>query len=151
MPTNILRKHSRSLATSPVAKSRTATPPREIFIHAGKVVIRARLRATPTADRIWATLPIYSTAETWGHAIQFETHAETGRESDAKSLAAPGDIAYWVESDRVIIPFGRTPISTASEIRLPCRCNVWAQALDDVTALATVRPGQRIAILEAAS
>ena len=60
---------------------------REIFIHAGRVVVRARLLDTPTAGRIWQTLPIYSTAETWGEAVHFETHAETGREAHGKSVS----------------------------------------------------------------
>ena len=35
---------------------------REILIQAGKVAIRARLLETPTAERIWAALPIYAEA-----------------------------------------------------------------------------------------
>ena len=124
---------------------------REIFIHAGRVVVRARLLDTPTAGRIWQTLPIYSTAETWGEAVHFETHAETGREASAKSTVTSGEIAFWAERDRVMIAFGRTPLSKPGEIRLPAPCNIWALALDDVGQLRAVRPGQQIAILEAAS
>lgn len=152
MPTNILRNRPKP----PVAPATGGTKPRaaakrEIFIHAGKVVIRARLLDTPTADRIWQTLPVYSTAETWGEAVHFETHADTGRERGAKWNVALGEIAFWSEDDRVIIGFGMTPLSRPGEIRLPCPCNVWAMALDDVTQLAAVQPGQKIAILEAAS
>ena len=124
---------------------------RQIFVHAGKVVIRAVLLDTPTADRIWRTLPIYSTAEIWGEAVHFETHADTGRERGAKWNVSPGEIAFWSEQDRVIIGYGMTPLSRPGEIRLPSPCNVWAIALDDVGQLAAVRPGQKIAILEAAS
>ena len=124
---------------------------RQIFVHAGQVVIRAVLLDTPTADRIWRTLPIYSTAETWGEAMHFETHAETGRERGATWNVSPGELAFWSEQDRVIIGFGMTPLSRPGEIRLPSPCNVWAIALDDVGQLAAVRPGQKIAILEAAS
>lgn len=149
MPTNILRNRPKPEAVP--AKPRSAGGKREIFIHAGKIVIRARLLDTPTADRIWRTLPVYSTAETWGQAIHFETRAETGRERGAKSNIAPGEIVFWSEEDRVIIGYGMTPLSRPGEIRLPCPCNVWAQALDDVAQLAVVQPGQKIAILEAAS
>ena len=151
MPTNILRKSNRPVA-APVKAKRPKGAPREVFIHAGRIVIRARLLDTATADRIWATLPIYSTAETWGQgAVHFETHAETGRERGAKWNVTAGEIAFWVEQDRVIIGFGETPISKRGEIRLPSPCNIWAVALDDVTQLAAVQPGQKIAILEAAS
>lgn len=151
MPTNILRNRPKPPVAPATGGRSRAAGKREIFIHAGKVVIRARLLDTPTADRIWATLPIYSTAETWGQSIHFETHVETGRERGAKWNVTAGEIAFWSEDDRVIIGFGMTPLSKPGEIRLPCPCNVWAIALDDVAQLAAVQPGQKIAILEAAS
>lgn len=151
-PTNILRQASRR-PVRPAAKKTRGRPTgkREILIRAGSVSLRARLLDTLTAERIWQTLPIYSTAETWGASVHFETHAETGRESGAKGTVGLGEIAYWVEEDRVLIAFGPTPISKSGELRLPCPCNVWAQALDDVGALSAVRPGERVAVLEADS
>ena len=122
-----------------------------MLIRAGDLHIRARLKDTPTADRIWATLPIYSTAETWGQAIHFETNAETGREPGAKWNVKAGEIAYWVEEDRIIIAFGPTPLSRPGEIRLPAPCNLWATALDDVAQLASIQPGMEIAVLVAES
>lgn len=124
---------------------------REVFIHAGNIVLRARLLDTPTADRIWTSLPFYSTAEIWGGLVHFETHVETGCEPDARQTIALGEIAFWVEEDRVLIGFGMTPLSHPGEIRLPSSCNIWAKSLDDVRQLAPTRPGQRISILEAAS
>ncbi|MFM9940369.1 MAG: cyclophilin-like family protein [Hyphomicrobiaceae bacterium] len=147
-PTNILREGSKKQPSRPRA---TSAPRREILIRAGRVAIRARLLDTTTADRIWTTLPIYSTAETWGKAVHFETHAETGREKAAKWNVAPGEIAFWAEEDRILIGFGMTPLSRPGEIRLPCPCNIWAVALDDVAALAKVHPGERVAVLEADS
>ncbi len=147
-PTNILRDGNSKPSLKPAAKARLR---REILIRAGSVAVRARLLDTPTADRIWATMPIYSTAETWGAALHFETQAETGRERGAKRTVVAGEIAFWAEEDRVLIGFGMTPLSRPGEIRLPCPCNVWAVAIDDVTALAKVRPGERVAVLEADS
>jgi hypothetical protein len=151
-PTNILRRAGKRPGAHAARTRRPrAAGKREILIRAGTVSIRARLLDTPTADRIWQTLPIYTTAETWGSSIYFETPVETGREPNAKWSVAPGEIAFWVEEDRVLIAFGQTPISKAGEIRLPCPCNIWAAALDDVAALASVRPGERVAVLEADS
>lgn len=144
-PTNILRDGS------PKPPRRARSGRREILIRAGDVAIRARLLDTPTAERLWATIPIYSTAETWGAAIHFDTHVETGRERGATWNVKPGQIAFWTEEGKVIIGFGLTPLSRPGEIRLPSPCNVWAEALDDVTALAKVRPGERVAVLEADS
>ena len=128
-----------------VARTKQASaPPRRVLISAGRVVLRAELAATPTADRIWAALPIRSTAETWGQALQFETPVESGRDRTARALAAIGDLHFWTENDRVLIPFGRTPISRAGEIRLPSPCNVWAKAIDDVTPLKDIAPGEKV-------
>ncbi len=118
-----------------------------VLIRAGNVAIRARLLATPTADRIWSALPVYTTAETWGAALHFETHIETGRETRARALVKAGEIAFWSEDDRIIIGFGLTPLSRPGEIRLPVPCNIWATALDDVSALSAVNPGERVAVL----
>ena len=149
-PTNILRKAS----TKPVgrgARRGGARTRREILIRAGAVALRARLLDTPTADLVWQTLPIYSTAETRGALVHFETHVDTGLESEAVWTVKPGELAFWVEEDRIVIGYGTTPMSRPGEIRLPSRCNVWAIAVDDVAALAGVRPGESVAVLEADS
>lgn len=145
MPTNILRKSARP----PGAAARgdpTINPERVAVVRAGRVTIRIRLLATATAERIWSMLPLHSTAETWGAAIHFETPVETGRERTARLNVAPGDICFWTEDDRVLIAFGPTPISRPGEIRLMSPCNVWAQAIDDVSAFATVTPGEKVVV-----
>lgn len=148
-PTNILRGDNAKPAV--LRPKRGTKDPRIVIIRAGKAVIRARLRDTTTAERIWTQLPIYSTAEIWGAAIHFETHTETGREPSARQTLKPGQIGYWVEDDRVIIGFGMTPISKAGEMRMPSPVNIWADALDDVAALVVVKPGERVAMLQADS
>lgn len=150
MPTNILRADNKK----PVAAKNTrhiATEKREIVIRAGRIVIRARLLATPTADRVWTQLPIYSSAEPWGQSIRFETTIETGREPAAIRSVKTGDIVYLIEDDRVIIAWGPTPISKAGEIRMPSPVNIFARAIDDVAVLASVRPGERVSVLQADS
>lgn len=149
-PTNILRKAS----AKPASREQRRSGPRvrrDILIRAGAVTLRARLLDTPAADRIWQTLPIYSTAEPWGALVHFETHVETGREAEAVWTVKPGEIAFWADEDRIVIGFGPTPMSRSGEIRLPSPCNVCAIALDDVSVLAGVRPGERVAVLEADS
>jgi hypothetical protein len=122
-----------------------------VLIRAGIVALRARLTSSATADRIWATLPIYSTAETWRHAIHFETRAKSGREAGARDLLAKGEIAFWAEEDRIVIAWATAAQSRPGEVRLPVPCNVWARALDDVASLAAVQPGERVAVLLAES
>lgn len=151
-PTNLLRGDN---ARPKSVGGRRAIHPdgkRDIVIRVGRVVLRARLNQTLTADRIWQQLPIYGTAELWGTgAVHFETHVETGRETAARRNVSPGDIAYWVEGDRIIIGFAMTPLSRDGEIRMPSPVNIWARTHDDVAALAAVRPGERVSVLHADS
>lgn len=151
MPTNILRDRHRSAQPDTEAARRRATAPgnRRVLITAGRAKVRAQLLDTPTAERIWQALPLHSTAETWGQAIHFETHVESGRERTARALAQPGEIYFWVEEDRVVIVFGKTPISRPGEMRLPRPCNPWATALDDLGVLKGVRPGEKVSLTPA--
>ncbi len=123
---------------------------REVVIQAGKVAIRARLLNTPTAERIWAALPIEASARTWGHEVYFDAPVTSATEPDARVVVQPGDIAFWPEGDAIAIGFGPTPLSrTRDEIRLAGPCNVWAEALDDVRQLKLVHAGAAITIREA--
>ena len=73
----------------------------------------------------------------------------SGRDRTAKINGTPGEIYFWVEDKRILVPFGPTPISRPAECRLPAPANVWAVALDDVTALRTVTPGEKASIVAA--
>jgi len=120
---------------------------REVVIQAGAVAIRARLLDTPTADRIWASLPIYASARTWGREVYFQAPLSTGCEPEARDVVRPGEIVYWPDGDSIAIGFGPTPISKNGEIRLASPCNVWAMAIDDVTTLKGVYAGEQVAVL----
>ncbi len=146
MPTNILRKRGTAVARRTQAEVLPTAAPRVVLIKAGRVAIRAELLATQTAERIWSALPLYSTAETWGQSVHFETPVETGRERAARATIQAGDICYWCEDDRIIIVFGPTPLARHGELRLPRPCNLWAKALDDVALLKTVVPGEKVSV-----
>lgn len=124
---------------------------REILISAGKVVIRARLLDTPTAQRIWEALPIYAAVQTWGEELYFMAPVSSEREPDARDVVEPGEIAFWPDGDAIAIGFGPTPLSKTGEIRLASPSNIWALALDDVRQLRSVYAGERVAVLEADS
>lgn len=124
---------------------------RHILIRSGDVEIRARLLATPTADRIWNALPISGSVRTWGKEVYFRTPVSHDLEPDARIVVSKGEIAFWPDGDAIAIGFGATPIAKRGEIRFTSKCNVWAVALDDVDQLKSVYPGERISVVEAAN
>jgi hypothetical protein len=147
MPTNILRSASRK--QQPNAPEPSPAGAHEVLISAGRVSLRATLASTTTAARIWAALPLHTRAETWGDSLHFAVPIESGRERGARMLGQIGEIYYWAEEDRILIVFGPTPISRPGEIRLPRPCNVLAHTSDDVCALRTVTPGEKVSIIRA--
>ena len=149
MPTNILRKSADARKPQPRG-GRAVSAQRIAVLTAGRISIRIELGDTATADLVWSALPLYATAETWGASIHFDTPLEAGRDRTAKIHGKPGEIYFWIEDDRIIVPFGATPISRPGECRLPSPANVWARALDDVTALAKVTPGEKVSLVAAA-
>ena len=119
---------------------------RKIKIIAGSVAIRAELLDTPTAEAVYAALPIQSSAHIWGEEVYFSAPVEVPREPDARDVIEPGEIAFWVEGDSIAIGFGRTPVSHGDEIRLAAPTNIWAKALDDVKQLKSVKAGDPITV-----
>ena len=124
---------------------------RQILIRAGNVAIRARLRDSETADKIYAALPVYAAAKTWGDEVYFDVPVSCPAEVEARAVVEAGEIAYWPEGEAIAIGFGPTPISNGDEIRLASPCNIWADAQDDVRQLKAVPVGARITVLAADS
>ena len=121
----------------------------QIMITAGTVSLRVEVLDTPTGQAIVAALPFSSNAQTWGEEVYFTTPVSVECEQGAREVVEPGEIAFWPDGNAIAIGFGRTPISRGDETRLASPCNIWGRALDDVTALAAVNPGDAISVEKA--
>jgi len=112
----------------------------------GALTLDAELLDTPTAKAIAATLPLTSSVLTWGEEVYFDVPVNVKRETDARAVVVPGEIAYWPDGPAIAIGFGRTPISKGDETRLASPCNVFAKALGNVKTLGKVKSGSKVEV-----
>ena len=112
----------------------------KILISIGKAKIEAQLLDTPTAQNIKDSLPFGSKAQIQRGEVVIETPVMAETEADAKDVITAGELAFWTDSNSIVIGFGKTADSQADEIRLASKANIWAHAVTDVTLLKLVNP-----------
>ena len=111
-----------------------------------KIIFEVFLFESPTAHKIWNSLPISSNIKTWGKEIYFYTDVVANKEPNAKSIIEFGEIAYWPTGKAIAIGFGKTPISEKDEIRLADDCNIWGKTNFDLKKLENIAEGKPIKI-----
>lgn len=114
---------------------------REVLIRVAGVALRARLLDTPAAEHVWQALPIYAPAESRLGAILFG-ELPGGMAGTVGSIRL-GSFGLEGDTSKIVIPYGAA--------HPPSLGYVWARAIDDVSALAAVREGEPVALLEADS
>jgi len=121
---------------------------RRIRVTAGGVAVVARLNNDATAGLLWASLPLTSSASTWGDEIYFRVPVDA-KEEDAREVVDMGAVAFWPPGAALCLFFGPTPASRHDEIRSASPVNVVGQVVGDPTVMRQVRDGDRVVVEEA--
>lgn len=105
------------------------------------------LNDTPTAKKLFESLPCSSAANTWGEEVYFSVPVQAELEPDAREVVPPGTICFWVQGRSLALPFGPTPVSSrADECRLVTKVNVLGKLEGDPRALKSVSDGDKIRV-----
>lgn len=120
-----------------------------ITIAAGPVTLQAELDDSPTAQRIWAELPIVGQANTWGDEIYFKIPVRMEEEPDARADVAVGELGYWPRGAAFCIFFGPTPASEDDQPRAASPVNPIGRVLDDPALLRDVPAGATVMLEKA--
>jgi len=118
---------------------------KKINIRTEKVTMEAELLETKTAKAIWNSLPIEAKVNTWGEEIYFAVPVKMGPE-DAVDVVKEGDLGYWPQGNGFCIFFGKTPVSTESEIRPASPVNLIGKLLGNPKDWRKVKDGEKIVI-----
>ena len=76
----------------------------------GSVAITAEQFGAPTADAIYDSISLLSSASVWGEEVYFSTPVNVLLEPDAPDIIKAGELAFWVEGDLIAIGYGLPPI-----------------------------------------
>lgn len=115
-------------------------------ISAGEIEFEVALVDSPTARQLVAAVPFESRVKTWGQEVYFSTPVRAALEPDARQVVEPGTVCFWTEGDSLVLPWGRTPISTDARPKLANPCNVLGRIVGDPGVLGAVSPGAKVRV-----
>ncbi len=120
---------------------------KEIVIEAGEVTLEGELYDTPSAEKVWESLPLEGSANTWGDEIYFSIGMELELEPDATDTMEVGSLAYWPVGEAFCVVFGPTPASGSDGTpRLASACNRLGRTKGDARRLTAVNSGDPIRV-----
>ena len=120
--------------------------PRRIRISVGSVKLEAELRATKTADGVYAALPIEAALNTWGEEFYFKIPGVKDYRETATTKVQVGDVAFWGAGEVLAIFFGRTPMSFGPDPVPADRVNIVGRILGDATQLRQAMDATKIRV-----
>ena len=118
---------------------------RRIRVTAGEVAVVAELNDSATANMLWSSLPVTSSASTWGDEIYFAVPMDA-EEDDGREVVDMGAVGYWPPGSALCLFFGPTPASRGDEIRPASPVNLVGQVVGDATVMARVRDGDAVVV-----
>jgi len=117
---------------------------KRIKIKAGNVEVQALLNDSPTAQKIWDSLPIEAKGDTWGDEIYFGIPIKASLEKSAQEVVEIGDLGFWPPGHAFCIFFGPTPASRGNEVRPASAVNVVGRLLSDPKIFKNVPSGAKV-------
>ena len=119
---------------------------KKIRIRAGNIEVFADLNESPTAGKIYGSLPIQGTVNTWGDEIYFEIPVIASLDQAAREVVEKGDLGYWPTGQAFCIFFGPTPASQDDEIRPASAVNIFGKVRGNLSPLRKVRDGDTVSV-----
>ncbi|MGB2706216.1 MAG: cyclophilin-like fold protein [Candidatus Omnitrophota bacterium] len=111
----------------------------------GKIELKIESFDNPTSKKISSSLPIESSAKTWGDEIYFDTGIAAPAEGGTIDLNV-GDIAYWPDGRCLCIFFGKTPASTGDKPVPASKVVIIGKTEVDPVLLRKVKSGSKIRV-----
>lgn len=111
----------------------------KIQISCGELYLQAELNQSPTAAKIWESLPLEGRANRWGDEIYFRITVQMEIEPEAREIVEVGELGYWPNGPAFCIFFGSTPASTDERPRAYSPVNIFGKVTGDATCLQTIQ------------
>jgi hypothetical protein len=109
--------------------------PTRIKIMVGELTLTGELNDSPTAAQVLEALPLEASGSTWGDEIYFDIPVNADLGPDAQEAVELGDLAYWPPGTAFCVFYGKTPVSTSTDIRPASPVTVIGKLIDDCEVL----------------
>ena len=120
---------------------------RKISFTSGSITIEGILNETETAKKIWSSLPLDSSVNTWRDEIYFSVQVDNELEN-SQEIVDLGDIGFWPPGNAICLFFGPTPISSEGEIRPASSVNIVVKLIGNLEELKLIKSASKISVVK---